>query len=211
MTEKNWTTWEEGYSFTQENGRNLDDPFPNQRITENTIFVWSEMTTPMPCSSTGGTWAHFPDAGAACGFLRHLLLPQFFEIWLVREEWDADPESHIMAEDLFDRAIAAGECRYADDIPEMREVITLLDQAIASDSSEACFQFLEKSAQQFNHFWSNTGTWCFEIEVYPDPVPAGKRMGKRWLGFFDETPSEWAVPVARQRQTSRPAQNSRRI
>jgi hypothetical protein len=67
----------------------------------------------------------------------------------------------------------------------------LLDQAIASDSSEARFQLLKKSVQRFNHFWSNTGTWCFEIEVYPDPVPAGKRMGKRWLGFFDETPSEW--------------------
>jgi hypothetical protein len=39
----------------------------------------------------------------------------------MREEWDADPESHIMAEDLFDRAIASGECRYADDIPEMRK------------------------------------------------------------------------------------------
>ena len=62
MTQKSWTTWEEWYSFTQENGRNLDDPFPDRRITEN--------------------------------------------------------------------------------IPEMQEVIALLDQAIESDSNEACFQSL---------------------------------------------------------------------
>ena len=152
MTQNNSTTWEQWYAWTQENGRNLDDPFPKQRITEKTVFLWNEMTSPMPCPSTGGSWAHFPDATAAAGFLRHLLLPQFFEIWLVREEWDPYPESHIMAEDLFERAIASAECRYAQDIPEMREVVALLDRAIESDSNEASFQLLEKSVERFNGF-----------------------------------------------------------
>jgi hypothetical protein len=49
MTEKNWATWEECYAWTQENGWILDDPFPEQRITEKTVFLWSEMTDPLPC------------------------------------------------------------------------------------------------------------------------------------------------------------------
>ena len=70
----------------------------------------------------------------------------------MREEWYPDPESHIMAEDLFEGAIASAECRYAQDIPEMREVVALLDRAIESDSNEACFQLLEKSMERFNGF-----------------------------------------------------------
>lgn len=191
MTKKSWTTWEEWHAWTQENGRNLDDPFPEQPITEKTVFLWSEMTSPMPCSSTGGSWAHFPDTWAAAGFIRHLLLPQFFEIWLVRDEWDPDPESHIVAEDLFERAITSGECRYEDDIATMRKVLLMVDQAIESDSNEVCFQLLQKSVKKFNRFWSGIATWSFEIKLYPDPVAAGRQMSKRWLGFFDDEPSEW--------------------
>lgn len=55
MTQNNSTTWEQWYAWTQENGRNLDDPFPKQQITEKTVFLWNEMTSPMPCPSTGGS------------------------------------------------------------------------------------------------------------------------------------------------------------
>ena len=73
----------------------------------------------------------------------------------------------------------------------MRDVIALLDQAIESESNEGCLQFVRKFLKKFNKFWADTSTWCFEIEVHLDPVSAGKQMGKRWLGFFDESPAKW--------------------
>jgi hypothetical protein len=78
MTRKNWTTWDEWSGWTKENGRTLDDPFPEQRIREKNVFLWNEMTGSMPCSSTGESWAHFPNSSAAARFKRHLLLPEFF-------------------------------------------------------------------------------------------------------------------------------------
>jgi hypothetical protein len=134
------------------------------------------MTSRMPCSSTGGSWSHFPDVSAAAGFLRHVILPQFLEIWLVRDEWDSDSESHIVAEDLFDRALESKECRYEKNIPEMRKIVALIDQTIESDSDEACCQFLAKSVKKFNKYWSDADTWCFEMELFHDPVSVGKQM-----------------------------------
>jgi hypothetical protein len=48
-----------------------------------------------------------------------------------------------------------------------------------------------KSVETCNHFWSDADTWCFEMEVFHDPVSAGKQMGQRWLGFFYESPARW--------------------
>ena len=57
MTKKSWTAWEEWFTWTQENGRVLDDPFPEQKTSEKTVFLWSEMTNPLSWASTGGSWA----------------------------------------------------------------------------------------------------------------------------------------------------------
>lgn len=72
MTKKSWTTWEDWYAWTQANGRILDDPLPEQRITEKTVFLWNEMTAPLPCSSTGGDWGHFQMLGMAYTERKHI-------------------------------------------------------------------------------------------------------------------------------------------
>jgi hypothetical protein len=64
--------------------------------------------------------------------------------------------------------------RVKEEISEMRKVTGLLDQAIEADSSEACSHLLEKSVEKFNHFWDDIATRCFQIEIYPDAVSAGK-------------------------------------
>jgi hypothetical protein len=52
--------------------RTLDDPFPEQRISEKTVFLWSEMTSPLPWASTGGDWGHCQMLGMSYTERKHI-------------------------------------------------------------------------------------------------------------------------------------------
>ena len=175
-----WTTWDYWNTWTAKNGRVIVDPFENRSITKSTVFLWNALTTPLPSGSTTGIWQHFPDANALAGYLRHFLLPTFFEIWLVREEWDENNAEFVTAEDLFSRALQSQKCRYVHDISSMQKVIKVVDEALNSQSIGDCFKATKRAVKKFNSKWSDTPTWCFSLNVYDSPLKAGKHMAETW-------------------------------
>lgn len=175
---ENWAVfsyWNEKYEGVSA----LTGPFRDEPITGKKIFLWSEMTAPLPSGSSGGEWDYFPEAKALAAYLRFRMLPVYFEIWLVREEWDSKSDEFITAEELFSRAINSNECRYADDIPLMKSLIQQLDDLLRQDDDASILSGLQQVVEAFNAEWADTGTWQFSIEAFADPVSVGKEIYRR--------------------------------
>lgn len=175
---KDWSVfsfWKEKYKGVSE----ISGPFQNEKITNGTIFLWSEMTAPMPGGGSGGEWDWFPEPKAIAAYLRFRMLPVYFEIWLVREEWDSKTEEFISAEQLFSRAIESNKCRYAEDIPLMQSLIQQLDDLLGQREDASIISGLQQVVGAFNDKWENTGTWQFSIKIFADPVSVGKEIHRR--------------------------------
>ena len=136
------------------------------------------MSAPLPSGSTSGAWGCFPEAQALTGFIRYIVFPAFFEIWLVREEWDKDPERFVNADELFTLAEKSGKCRYIEDLPLMKALITELDELIDKPNKQIR-NGLQKVADKFNGRWSDTPTWCFGIQVFDTPKAVGIEIMNR--------------------------------
>lgn len=185
MVENNWSSFEEWKQIYEEIQCGLGSPFNDTPLTEDSIFLWNQMSAPMPSGATNGDWGIFPEPKALAGYLRYIALPIFFGIWLVREEWDNDSEKFLFAEELFDIAEQSGKCRYTEDIPTMRALIAELDGLMAVDN-EAVKRGIIGVANQFNKRWEKTPTWSFKLEVYEDPVSVGNEIFNRVVEDMDE-------------------------
>ena len=64
-------------------------------LTKKTLFLWHEFLAPHPYPLIIGKWDLFPEPPALIGFLRHVLLPFFFECHLDRQKWDKDQSTAI--------------------------------------------------------------------------------------------------------------------
>ena len=185
MSETNWAsfaTWEEIKTKTN---CGLDSPFVGESLTEDSIYLWNQISVPLPSGSTNGVWGIFPDPKALTGFLRYIVFPSFFEIWLVRKEWDQDHEKFISAEKLFDLAEQSGKCRYIEDVPIMKTLIAGLDELMDQDNAKVRVG-LKDIANKLNDRWENTPTWGFKVEVCDDSVTVGKEIFRRVAEHVEE-------------------------
>jgi hypothetical protein len=178
MTEKNWASFSEWKKIVAETNCGVESPFNDTLLTDDSIFLWNQTGTPLPSGSTNGAWGSFPEPKALVGFLRYVALPVFFEIWLVREEWDKEPERFIKAEELFELAEQSGKCRYIEDTQLMKTLIADLDVLMEQDNEKVTMD-LTAVVKKFNERWENTPTWCFKLEIYESPVMVGKEIFNR--------------------------------
>ena len=178
MRETNWGSFAEWEEIRTKTNCGLESPFNGESLTKDGVYLWNQMSAPLPSGSTNGVWGIFPDPKALAGFLRYIVFPIFFEIWLVREEWDQDPEKFISAENLFELAEQSGKCRYIEDVSLMKTLITELDVLMDQDNAKVRAG-LKDVANKFNGRWEDTPTWCFKIEVFEDQVAVGKEIFRR--------------------------------
>ena len=137
--------WKETYE-SEETG--LDEPFADQPWTSKTSFAWATIITPVEpgLGSPSGFWSIFPEPMALMGALRYVLLPDWFGAWLERDSWDEDPDSFLLAEELFARAEAQAQSQDQDPeklaqggvlsermvaLPFLKELIAALDGLLA--------------------------------------------------------------------------------
>lgn len=182
---KDWlvfSSWKEKYDGVSA----LTGPFRDEPITNRTIFLWTEMAAPLPSGSSGGEWDYFPEPRILAAYLRFRLLPVYFEIWLVREDWDVKSEEFISAEELLLRASKSSKCRYEQDIPLMESLIQQLDDILRMDDDAIIIGGILRVVDAFNAKWENTGTWQFRIQVFSDPVSVGEEIYERKTGHEDE-------------------------
>ena len=127
-----WTTFE--FWADLHDGDMIVNPFEKGPVSTDSVFGYESLCSPLPEAVYYGRWQHFPDQSALAAFLRHMFLLSCFGIWLVREEWD-DDDSVITLDELLSRADRSGKCRYAEDIPLMREIVSGIDVALDTDNS----------------------------------------------------------------------------
>ena len=178
MSDNNWGSFSYWKQIYTDKGRGVESPFNAAPLTENSVYFWSQMSAPFPSGSTNGAWGCFPESKALTGFIRYIVFPAFFEIWLVREKWDKDPERFVNADELFTLAEKSGKCRYIEDTPLMKALIAELDELI-DKPDEQVKSGLQKVADKFNDRWSDTTTWCFEIHVFDTPEAVGIEIMNR--------------------------------
>lgn len=178
MTVTNWASFSEWKKMVNATNCGVESPFNDNALTDGCIFLWNQMSAPMPSGSTVGSWGCFPEPKALAGFLRFVVLPKFYEIWLVREEWDKEPEKFVKAEELLDMAEQSGKCRHFDDAQLMKTLIADLD-ALMEQDDEKVTMGLRTVAKKFSERWENTPTWCFKIGIYDNPVMVGKEIFNR--------------------------------
>ena len=196
---KDWSVfsfWNERYKEVPE----LAGPFQDEPISDKTIFLWSQMTASLPSGGSAGAWDYFPEPKALVAYLRFRMLPAYFEIWLVREEWDPKSDEFISADELFSRAMSSNKCRYAEDVPLMTSLIQQLDNLLRQDEDASILSGLQQVIEAFNNKWEDTGTWQFSIGMFADPVSVGQEIYRRRTEGEDDGPElfeeEFAVNKA---------------
>lgn len=178
-------SWRE-LDFWKNYSGSLESPFNREKLTDQSMFLWNEMTAPLPYGHTAGAWGAFPEPEALIGFLKYIVLPTFFETWLIREEWDEEPEKYISPEELFNRARNSEKCRYTEDIIEMKGFIDSLNSLFGKSYSEIK-SGLQEIEKKFNAKWSDTPTWCFRIEGYDSPgAVCSEILGRHEVEMTDE-------------------------
>ena len=188
MVEMNWASFLEWKQIYEKTNCGVGSPFNDAPLTEDSIYLWNEMSAPLPSGATNGVWGIFPESKSLAGFLRYVVLPKFFEIWLVRDEWDDNPERFINAEELFELAELAEQsvkCRYIEDIRLMKALIADLDALMDKDNEKVGIGLVDLT-KKFNGRWEDTPTWCFKLKVYENPVSVGKEIFNRVAEDLDE-------------------------
>lgn len=131
------------------------------------MFLYSEMTAPLPCAGTAGVWTAYPGVHSLVAHLRFGLLPLDFATWLSRDEWDSAPREPKTAEMLFEGAQAANNRRVAD-FPLMKKVIAQLDAALETTDEAVAWRKLQMACRIFNSRWESTPTWNFAHKPFRD-------------------------------------------
>jgi hypothetical protein len=175
MNELKWGEFEFWSDLYKERQRTIEGPFMSEPLTEESVFLWTQLGAPLPSGATAGEWDWFPNSKALAGFLRFIAFPVYFEIWLVREEWDPQPELFIPAEELFSLAEQSDKCRYIQDVPLMKKFIDSLDSLFALPEDQLKVE-LGDIAQEFNSHWENTPTWTFKIQIFETPTKVGQEI-----------------------------------
>ena len=88
MSSSKWGSFAYWKQIYKDNNGGIESPFSAEPLTENSIYYWNQMSAPLPYALTSGVWGCFPEPKALTGFIRYIVFPEFFEIWLVRDEWD---------------------------------------------------------------------------------------------------------------------------
>ena len=175
----------------------MGSPFNNEPITEDSVFLWEEITSPMtPEFFHVGEWGIFPDAKSLGGYILHKYFYFAFENWLVRGEWDPNHEADIDIKELLRRAKELGKCRYAGDIPLMEKLVKLSDEALGNQEGRSLFDSLKTISSIFNDKWKSTGTWSFSIMLYDEVKGVGSEIGSRYedeefMEMFDISKKKW--------------------
>ena len=178
MNEKFWSTLHKNKSGEPIN------PFSEEPITPETVFIYSHVSAPLPSGLEAGEWYHFPSPQSASAFLKFTLLPINFSDWLVREEWDEDNSKFRSSDELLQLSDGSGKCRYADDIPLMRQLNTAITNAMENTSQNDALKLLKQTLNDFNARWSETNTWCFRLDLYENPSDVGEALLKQSTGRY---------------------------
>jgi hypothetical protein len=152
-----FSTWKRFLSGREDQ---TESPFDGKPLGQKPVFLYSEVTAPLPAATMGGGWTGYADVWQLAAHLRFGLLPLDFSIWLCRNEWDSADQEPKAAEAIFEGAEAAKN-RYVADIPRMRKVIAELDAAIHMSSDPDAWRQIEKACRFFNSRWKSTPTWNF--------------------------------------------------
>jgi hypothetical protein len=178
MTEMNWKSFDYWKNLVGEGGRSLESPFNLMELTEKSLFLWSQMSAPMPSGATNGSWGIFPEPKALAGFLKHVVFPVFFETWLVREEWDGNPDSVISVNEILSKAESSDKCRYREDIPLMKNLIKTNYGFFNLPDGEV-IKGLQDLTGKFNDRFEDTSTWSFQLKTFQSPLDVGKEIVSR--------------------------------
>jgi len=180
-----------------------DNPFDRQPLGPAPVFLYSEITAPLPSGSMAGVWTAYPNAQKLAAHLRFGLLQAEFSIWLYRDEWDSAPQEPRTAEMIFAGAEAANN-RYVEDIPLMKKVIAELDVALQTADGTDAWRRVQKACRMFNSRWKSTPTWNFLHKPLQGIKALARDMTGR--GTVDEEHTEQIRALAATELSDRKAQ-----
>jgi hypothetical protein len=171
-----------------------DSPFDRKPLGKKPVFLYSEITAPLPSASMDGGWTAYADVRQLAAHLRFGLLPRDFSIWLCRNEWDHADEEPKTAEAIFDGAEAAKN-RYIEDIPRMKRIIAELDAALQARSDAESWRRVDKAWRLFNSRWKSTPTWNFLHKALRDINVLARDVARH--GSVDEELKEEIKAIAK--------------
>ncbi|MDD2388152.1 MAG: hypothetical protein PHP23_00240 [Desulfobacterales bacterium] len=174
MVEK-WDEFEWWQALYKDRQRSLEGLLSSEPLTENSIFIWCEISPPKKKDAKNGKWDVYPKPLALAGFLRYVGLPAYFDVWLVREEWDREPAAFRHPDELLTMADSVSGSRFKDMIPVMQEIYCKLDN-LFDLPDEQVRKGLRQVADLFNENWSETGSWHFKIQTFDTPAQVGERV-----------------------------------
>ncbi len=162
------------------------EPFEGVPISSRSTFLYSYSASPMvPCSMDYSGWYHMPDAFDLASYLRYMMFPIYFA-------WALDIDQHLNGRNLMLPMEELLEKVDPDDmesceamISRMRDIIGLLDEALAAKNDNEAFQRLKAVEARFNNDMGNAGGWSFEIRIYDNPAQVGEQLLERY------DPNEW--------------------
>ena len=169
-------------------------PYRSEPLTNRTVYLWSRQTAPMPSGMEIRVWEWFAEPEALLGYLRHVLLPSFFGVWLGRDEGEPESGLLISVEDLVSHAARSPESEYTEDIPLMRALVEKLDALFGKMDAQQ-ITGAKEVASQFNQRWMDTPTWEFEIQIAANPVEVGEAVIRQKQWEFED-PDEFENPDA---------------
>jgi hypothetical protein len=185
-----FSTWKKFLSGSE---FQTESPFDRRPLGKEPVFLYSEITAPLPCASMSGSWTGYADVRQLAAHLRFGLLPGDFSIWLCRNEWDSADGEPKAAEAIFDGAKAADN-RYIEDIPRMKKIIAELDAAIHAGSNADAWRHVDKACRLFNSRWKSTPTWNFFHKPLRDVKGLARDVARH--GSVDEELKEGIKAIA---------------
>ena len=194
MNTQNWQSFQSWKDYSKQNSES-DKPIRVDPITDDTIFLWSRVTAPLPMAFEASMWEWFPEPKALVGYLRFILFPESFQTLLDFKKADHEPETIITAEDLFAKVEQGKKSEYAEDISLMREIITRLDTLFELPSDQVADE-LKDIAQEFNCHFGSALTVELEIDVFNSPTEVGEEIINRKESSLEENILEnYDLPV----------------
>ena len=171
-----WTQFPAWKRFLAKN-EGIASPFQKEVIGPKSLFLYSEMTAPLPSGATAGMWFAYPGAQELVAHLRFAVLPNVFGIWLCRDEW-AKEETPVDLATLFVEAREHGS-RYAADLPVMERIAALLDEAASTKRPQVAQELAERAIRTFNRRWRNTPSWAFRLQLFDTIEKVTRDIAKR--------------------------------
>jgi len=178
MDQNQWGSFDYWQALYDGKSRSLEGCFSSNTLTDSSIFIWFEISPPKRSDALNGKWDQYPEPKALAGFLRYVGLSAFFDIWLVREEWDNAPRRFRHPDYLLTMAENSDACRFKEKIPNMQEIYAELDELFDLPDDEVR-KGLKQIASDFNEHWSHTNSWHFRIQILNSPMDVGEEIFSR--------------------------------